>query len=544
MKIKKIISGLLAAVMLSLSIAESAAAAENAETSPLLDVFCPVNDDSDFPLNIDFVFFEESIQYVDLEEPVYGFESLLNGDVLDFEMNISLKEDFKFFDNYELQIFNADYSEEVFTDAAKGEETLSVSELSVGKGYKFNVILESDSLTASYAGQFTIQIEWSSTLVVDLFYRLADIEGDGVAYADEYQEHDDRNNSITGADVLLHNRKMSGTIKSGDVDYFSYSSANKVSEEDPEEDDRTGVANLEFTLTLTPGAKICMEFFDENNKSVRKYETQGKSSKIYCRLANIPICAIYKIKITTDSSSTVSYELTPSYEFALAWYGQHTSKDDNGVYWNSNKLDTLKYSGTPIFSEDDEITSLFDKACGVVGSAMILRNMYVTMDGYDFRTNYSGKLQADPFTVMLASSGLDGTTMNQNSTSFPTTKHGYAPSYLVSSSVAKQFGINYTTFYEPYVSLNSISAAQEDELSDALKYHKYLLLLFNYKAAGQHFMVLTELKSGNGSFADRAIVYDPGARTYSAGAGLALSQTGWYKSYRTTATLSTARYYY
>lgn len=57
MKIKKIVSGLLAAVMLSLSIAESSAAAENAETSPLVDVFCPVNDDSDFPLNIDFVFF-------------------------------------------------------------------------------------------------------------------------------------------------------------------------------------------------------------------------------------------------------------------------------------------------------------------------------------------------------------------------------------------------------------------------------------------------------------------------------------------------------
>lgn len=168
----------------------------------------------------------------------------------------------------------------------------------------------------------------------------------------------------------------------------------------------------------------------------------------------------------------------------------------------------------------------------------------MTMDGYDFRTNYRGKLQADPFTVMLANGELDGTTMNQSSTSFPTTIHGNNPSFLVSGYVAKQFGINYTTFYEPYVSLNSISATQEDKLRNALKYHTYLLLLFNYKAAGQHFMVLTELKSGNGSFADRAIVYDPGARTYSAGAGLALSQTGWYKSYRTTATLSTARYYY
>lgn len=479
----------------------------------------------------------ESVQYIDLEEPVYGFEKMLNGDVLDFEMNISLKEDFKFFDNYELQIFNADYSEEVFTNAAKCEETLSVSELSVGKGYKFNVILGSDSVTASYAGQFTIQIEWSSTLVVDLFYRLANLEGDGAAYASDLQEHDDRNDSITGADVLLHNKKMFGTIKSGDVDYFSYSSANKVSEEDPEEDDRTGVANLDFTLTLTPGANICMEFFDENNTSVRKYETKGKSSKIYCRLANIPICAIYKIKITTDSSSTVSYELSPSYEFALAWYGQHTSKDDNGVYWNSNKLDTLKLTcggATKIVFKQGAQRGdhWMDTSCGIVSAAMILRNLGKTMNGYDFRTNYSGEMMADPFTVILANCETNGTGMNQNSTSL-SAKSTHTPDDFYRYIVGDAFGAKQERRGNP----------SEADLRGMVDKYKYVMVYFSNGSSG-HWMVITGYNTSGLSFNQRFVVCDPAANSYATGYNVALEKTTSGYSTMTVSNITSAVSYY
>ncbi len=523
---KRITATALTVIMLSLSVMSTAFATnETAEDSHLVEVYCPVNDDPEFPLNIELDFNEESIRYVDLEETVLGFEKMLDGDTLDFEMNVSLKDGFKSFDSYTLQILNADYSDEVVSKSANGGEVISVSGLDIGKGYKLNAMLKSDSAEADYAGQFTIQIEWNSMVVVDLFYQLAHLEGDGVAYAAVLNENDNRNNTISGGDNLLHGVTMVGTICSNDVDYFRYSSANKVSEDDPDEDDRTGVANLSFSLSLNSSAKICIEFFDENDNFVRKYETKDKTNTIFCRLANVPISEIYKIKITTDSSSVVEYELIPNYEFALAWYGQFVSKDDNGVYWNSNKLDTTyyydPYDNNREYKMFDEGKSgkydhVFTTACGVVSAAMIFRNLGATMEGYDFRTGYEGTLQADPFTAMLANCRFNGTEL-RNSNIWPDLPSDLKyPDELYRNEIGKKFGLN-------FVQINYIT---ETSLRNAISQHDYVIVYFNNaNASSNHFMVLTGLESGSNQFYNRATVYDPAARTYSTGVNVTLHQT-------------------
>ena len=162
MKIKKIISSLLAAVMLSLSIAESSAAAENAETPPLVDVFCPVNDDSDFPFNIDVDVVKDSINYIYLDEPIYGFDYILNDDLLDLKMIFSLKEDY--YDWYDFRIFNYDYSSEIFSEFAVKDKSISISGMSVDETYKFSADLNSCCTSTEIVGEFTIHAELDGSL--------------------------------------------------------------------------------------------------------------------------------------------------------------------------------------------------------------------------------------------------------------------------------------------------------------------------------------------------------------------------------------------
>lgn len=528
-----------------------------------LDVYCLTNDDPEFPFNFDIDVSPESIRFVELEEPIYGFESLLDEEALVFDVKFSLKDEYLDFDGYRFGVYNADYTEEIASEYLESGEVFTIPGLALGTGYKIDMTLESETLTAYYGGQFVIQAELDSTLAVDLFYQLADMEGEGAPYATESYENDSRNS--TQPDILMPDRPMNASTTKGDIDLFSFLIPHNMTGSSDDDEEIPGVAMVEFSITGGVST-ITASFSDENGVPLKVFEpTSIVGVTKYYRINNFPIRSSVIVKITSNSNTTVDYKLKATRKYVNAWYGQFVSKDDNGVYWNDDKLYNLKISAYDTSSDvmarvtrsffvdekESNETHWMKRGCGIVASAMILRNLGATTNNYDFRTDYSGELQADPFTVMLANSKVDGTKLKSNPTYLYIPNGTSEPDNLVSDETVAGFKMKNFVFIDNGnnpVSLDKISAAQETALRNAIEKYNYVLIYFNGKDFHMHFMVLTELKSGSESFADRAIVFDPAGRTYSAGAGegfgVRLSQTAWYKNPQYVAKFSSARYYY
>lgn len=530
---KKLAALFLAAAMAALSATAYAdEAVETTEEPQTLEVYCPgANEDPEFPFSFDIDVDPSTISYIDLDEPLYGFEQLLDEEALDFDVRFALKEEYKDFDSFEFQVLDADYTEEIAAGTFQNDEVFTIPGLSIGTGYKISIALISETLTAYYGGQFTIQAELDSTLSVDLFYQLAAMEGEAAPYEVCDYENDAENNTRSGADILRNNTPVSGTTSLTDSDYYEFVTPNN-----------SKFARVTFTIKAPTGGSRRIEITN-NEIGFHKTVDSGFGGTNFITACNVPCNSPFTIKVShSGGNESGKYTLKASSATSTVWFGQYVSKDTDGIYWNTDKLNTLKYSEKPIFVENGSVkSSVFGQACGATGLAMILRNMGATMQGYDFRTDRSGTLLADPFTVALASCDLDGTTMNVNSKEFPTPLHGTVPNSLNSGYAAPKFNVSYKTFinYEPdYVLLDNLSTDQENKLREAINNHKYVLIYFHGSAGYNHFMVLTGLEEYNSSnpktFANRATVFDPAAKSYAAGAGAAgngilLSQTSWYK---------------
>lgn len=519
MRIFKRITALALAAVIAGAMGLGAAAeiAENEAEPTEIEVYCPVNEDPEFPFNIELDFVQSSIRYVDYDEPVYGFESILDGEALDFSMNVSLKDEFKDLGSYSFELFSSDYSDKLFSGSAESEEVLSIPDMSIAKGYKLSAELYSDSLSAYYGGQFTIQVELDSTVVVDLFYQLSHMDGEASEYTTYIFEKEPSNNSITACDWLWDYKEMVATIDNDDTDHFQFGSGNKVSDDDMDVEDRTGVANLTFSITSLSNVKFRLEFFDMNNRSIGVFQSKSATRVMFCRLNNVEISTDYKIKITgeCESDKPVYYYIEPRYEFTLAWYGQYVSKDVDGTYWNSAPVEDLeiKYGSAtkPLFKENSSLTgdeAWMTQSCGIVGAAMILRNIYAKANIYDFRTGKSTNILADPYTATLANCQYS---ISSNTTVYTVT-NDKNPRVLNESNLSSAFGVKY---------VRRNGSINETALKQMIKDYGYVLVYFN----DAHFMVVTEIKSGTEKFAKRAVVYDPAASTYSTGANILLSDT-------------------
>ncbi len=548
------------------------AAAEAVETVPetaLPEVYCPVNDDPEFPFNIELDIAENSVRYIDLDEPVYGFESILDEEALDFKMNVSLKDEFKDFESYKFELFTSDYSDKLFSQSAGNGETITVPDMLTAKGYKLSATLKSDSLTADYGGQFSIQVELDSTVVVDLFYQLAGMEGSAAPYVNEVQENDAANNNIETPDYLGY-AGIDASIMTGDVDYFKYKVPEWIGDDGEEVIDR-GVANITFCFK-TKGWNIpncTVEITEENGNPVKSLQFDAiLRTSYYVRIPNAPLQGSYIIKIMGEKDLKAQYTLTPSCNFGQAWFGQYSSKEPDAEasatikdsmieYWNANKLDTIEqYSAKndtyyPVLLESYPPTSnnddVFATACGVVSSAMIFRNLGATMTGYDYRTGQSGEFQADPFTALLSNCGYDGYELlsmtkspnNPNRYLWPNDPDNKEDDYpdAWNEGIGNKFGLSYVKIDKT-----------ESSIRNAIGAHGYVLVYFDENTEKQHFMVMTRLDYGSGDLCDKAYVLDPAATTYSAGTGykgngILLSQTTSGHSNAKMANISSVGYF-
>lgn len=514
--IKKIISALLVGAM-SATFASTINAQENqivigAETSHI-DTYCESNNDSNFPINLDIDVMEDSVDFIKLDEPIYGFEYTLNNTNLNFDILASLKDDYKDFDSYELKILNSDYSAEIISESADKDTILTLSGLSAEETYHFNIKLNSDMTMCEFVGEFKVVVEIDNSLVIDLFYQNSRNEGTITTFINPSYESES-NNTTSTANSLQNGVSMIGSItSSNDTDYFYYETPLSVP---------SGIVNLDISLSVPSGVVVTMEITCSTTSYKRTLKSTSTGVGIHQRIAGATLGSKYYICITSSSPSVSKYYLTVSQTLGNAWYSQYTATVGSVDYWNPNKLDTLKitYNTTtrPVYVSNGGLyDSWMGSSCGITSAAMVLRNMGKTMNGYDFRTNYKGEMIADPFTTMLANCQLDGTTMHTYDTSL---NSNVEPSYFSYGNIANKFGVQVNW------KGNSISCKNKNELKQLIDTYKYVIVYLN--GAPNHWMVFTGYKTDDSSEDDslgKFIVYDPAARSYSKGSGILLSNT-------------------
>ena len=330
------------------------------------------------------------------------------------------------------------------------------------------------------------------------------------------------NNTQSTADSLSNGIAMIGSISSSsDIDYFCYTTPSTVP---------SGVVNLDISLSVPSNQRIKMEVSCAQN-SYNISKTSAKGTGIHLRIENASLGSKYYIKISNFSGLTGgNYYLTVNQDIKDAWYGQFYSTLGSVDYWNPNGLDTVKFKyGTnerPVFVQGNGANTQdwMEGACGIVSSAMVLRNKGKTYHGYDFRTKYNGDMMADPYTVMLANFGLDGSSVKGSSSGAITSSCGHSPDYIVSSTIATAFGTTTQTKRYFDASGNRISKCSYADIKNYIDSYGYAIVYLS-GSSSNHFMVFSGYKSSGTTMANTFYVYDSAASSYSTGANVLLSKT-------------------
>lgn len=96
---------------------------------------------------------------------------------------------------------------------------------------------------------------------------------------------------------------------------------------------------------------------------------------------------------------------------AFTWYSQHNMYTGG---WNGGALSGLYFYSGGVFKryiidQYNGGADWMDEGCALCAVSMVLHNMgAVYRDGYDFRSNKTGNIEADPYTVSLANSYNSG----------------------------------------------------------------------------------------------------------------------------------------
>lgn len=262
--------------------------------------------------------------------------------------------------------------------------------------------------------------------------------------------------------------------------------------------------NLNYNFQIYTQSGTCIVTANKSGSSLGETGRYyfGKDAEIYIKVYG---------NSSSDYSQSAQYNLYVSCTSTNAWFSQVVSTVDGVEYWNDYNLNKL-YCSNYIYSTENASTNVFfvnngfdlmNEGCAASALAMILRNMdaKTLTDRLDYRTGYTGKLVADPFTVAMAN--------NQ----FPTITNGYftasssdhGPLYLYEDYVCSLFGI--TSNRVPTSRLT-----EEQLITIARANPKGVRLQFSATGKSHSIVVIPTGSSYR--------VYDPGASSASMGFGV------------------------
>lgn len=216
-------------------------------------------------------------------------------------------------------------------------------------------------------------------------------------------------------------------------------------------------------------------------------------------------CALSEGKATvtaTVDGISATMEVTVVDKDAFTYYSQHHTA---GGTWNGEDLSKVYfYSGTYkrfLINGYNRGLDWMDAGCAITSAAIVLHNLGARYeDGYDFRMEADGNLEADPYTVALANSGNRGLTSNSG------TLYS-SPVMMNLRSLTSRF-----TLYGQPLEAKSYSGVTKAKLKELLETHpEGIIVAMKNTYNGSHYIVVTECVNPDAERANdyQFKIYDP-----------------------------------
>jgi len=381
--------------------------------------------------------------------------------------------------------------------------------------YNLFIRLSGNENQQEFVGKFSINVDSDDSLFIDLYYNEV-IDSECMLLMDTVSEIEP-NNSTANAQTITAGQTIEGYISTySDTDCFKVNTANS--------------GYLDITLTVPSSVDYDLCVYSSNGTTVLGYSTAGTGTDEYIRLS-VSASSYYYIRVYPyggSYSTTYSYKLNTNFTKSKTWYSQLNGIIGSIYYWNTYRLDKLyfpddtEYPENYPFSLEDNNNDIMYEGCTISSAAMVLRNMNAKLDdGTDFRTGFVGDLSSDPFTVMLANNGKDGSEIVADGSHWDLPDVD-SPVYTSYSNIASGFGES--------TNPSTISLTGDENNKTATiasyvaNYPQGILVRFP-----NHTIVFVG-DTGTGGNNARFIVCDPGTLNPARGDNVAFNQSATYVS--------------
>ncbi len=204
----------------------------------------------------------------------------------------------------------------------------------------------------------------------------------------------------------------------------------------------------------------------------------------------------------TINEFTASIKVKVVDKEAPTWYSQHLTKDGG---WHADDLENVYfYSGSYkrfIINGFNRTLDWMDEGCAITAVAIVLKNLGARYtNGYDFRFEADGNLEADPYTVSLANTGNRGLTE-------PKGTLYYNPVMTNLRAITSRF-----TLYGQPITYQTTYGVTKAKLKAALDAHPEGVIVYMKNGYnGSHYIVVTECVNPTAANANdyRFKIYDP-----------------------------------
>ena len=187
---------------------------------------------------------------------------------------------------------------------------------------------------------------------------------------------------------------------------------------------------------------------------------------------------------------------------APTWYSQHLTKNGG---WRADELaDVYFYSGSYkrfIINGFNRTLDWMDEGCAIASVAIVLKNLGARYtNGYDFRFEADGNVEADPYTVALANTGNRGLTESKGTLY-------YNPVLTNLRAITSRF-----TLYGQPLDYTLSYGVTKKKLKAALDEHpEGVIVSMKNSYNGSHYIVITECTNPTAANPNdyRFKIYDP-----------------------------------
>lgn len=264
---------------------------------------------------------------------------------------------------------------------------------------------------------------------------------------------------------------------------------------------------------LTPAYMKDQITWSSSDESVVMMDTDGSFCALSAGTATVT---------ATVGDMTRSIDVTVVDEPSYTWYSQHLATSGG---WHGGELSGVYfYAGAYkrfIIDRYNRGLDWMDTGCAIASVAMVMHNLGARYaDGYDFRFDKDGDLEADPYVTALANTGNRGLTTESGTL--------YYNPILMN---LRQLTANYTLFGRKLTYTERYSVSKKI-IKEALDTHPEGVIVHMQNGSNSHYIVIASCI--NPDAADprdyRFIVYDAAGQKRSEGDGVTFEESISYET--------------